>query len=82
VHDWFALGLGLLVLGHLYFALLDHEARVGMRTGRVSTRWARAEHAAWVEELLPGSDEHDESNPTPRPGHRRAGALDSDGGKA
>jgi formate dehydrogenase subunit gamma len=50
VHDWFALGLGLLVLGHLYFALNDGEARRGMRTGRVSTRWAHAEHAAWAEE--------------------------------
>ena len=50
VHDWFALGLGLLVLGHLYFALNDPEARHGMRTGRVSTRWARAEHAVWAEE--------------------------------
>jgi len=51
-HDWFALGLGLLVLGHIYFALMDYEARRGMRTGRVSTRWARAEHAGWVDELL------------------------------
>jgi formate dehydrogenase subunit gamma len=51
VHDWFALALGLLVLGHLYFALNDREARRGMRTGRVSTHWARAEHAAWAEEV-------------------------------
>jgi formate dehydrogenase subunit gamma len=51
VHDWFALGLGLLVLGHLYFALNDREARRGMRTGRVSARWAHAEHAAWAEEI-------------------------------
>src|SRR4051794_29077162 len=66
VHDWFALGLGLLVLGHLYFALKDREARRGMRTGRVSTRWAQAEHAAWAEEFLPGSeDRHDPSTPTP-----------------
>jgi len=56
VHDWFALGLGLLVLGHIYFALLDHEARRGMRTGLVSTRWARAEHAAWVDEILPAPE--------------------------
>lgn len=51
VHDWFALALGLLVLGHLYFALNDREARRGMRTGRVSARWARAEHADWAEEI-------------------------------
>jgi formate dehydrogenase subunit gamma len=50
VHDWTALALGLLVVGHLVFAFRDPEARQGMRTGRVSTRWARAEHAAWVEE--------------------------------
>ncbi|MDQ1663713.1 MAG: formate dehydrogenase subunit gamma [Blastococcus sp.] len=53
VHDWFALGLGLLVLGHIYFALNDREARRGMRTGWVSTRWALAEHAAWAEEVDP-----------------------------
>lgn len=51
VHDWFALAIGLLVLGHIYFALLDHEARRGMRTGRVSRSWARTEHADWLDEL-------------------------------
>jgi formate dehydrogenase subunit gamma len=56
VHDWFALGLGLLVLGHLYFALNDREARRGMRTGRVSASWAQAEHAAWAEEVDPPPD--------------------------
>ncbi|HEX4190708.1 MAG TPA: cytochrome b/b6 domain-containing protein [Marmoricola sp.] len=50
VHDWFALGLGLLVLGHIGFAVTDPEARRGMRTGRVSARWARTEHRAWAEE--------------------------------
>jgi formate dehydrogenase subunit gamma len=58
VHDWFALGLGLLVLGHIYFALNDREARRGMRTGRVSTHWAHVEHAAWAEEV--------DSSPGPR----------------
>ncbi|GAA1809443.1 hypothetical protein GCM10009795_063560 [Nocardioides hankookensis] len=53
VHDWSALALGLLVLGHVVYALRDPEARRGMRTGRVSTRWARREHAAWADELLP-----------------------------
>jgi formate dehydrogenase subunit gamma len=56
VHDWFALGLGLLVIGHLYFALNDREARRGMRTGRVSARWAHAEHAAWAEEIEAAPD--------------------------
>jgi formate dehydrogenase subunit gamma len=48
VHDWFALALGLLVLGHLWFAIGDPEARDGMRTGRVTRRWAEKEHPAWV----------------------------------
>jgi formate dehydrogenase subunit gamma len=48
VHDWFALGLGLLVLGHLWFAIADPFAREGMRTGRVERRWAEKEHPAWV----------------------------------
>jgi formate dehydrogenase subunit gamma len=52
VHDWFALGLGLLVLGHIVRALNDPEARRGMRHGRVSTRWARHEHPAWAEDAL------------------------------
>jgi len=48
VHDWFALGLGLLVLGHVWFAISDPEAREGMRTGLVSRRWAEKEHRAWA----------------------------------
>lgn len=51
VHDWFALALGLLILGHITFAMKDPEARRGMRTGRVSASWARTEHGAWAEEL-------------------------------
>jgi len=48
VHDWFALGLGLLVLGHLWYAIADPQAREGMRTGRVDRRWAEKEHSAWA----------------------------------
>jgi len=51
VHDWFALALGLLVVGHITFAIKDPESRRGMRTGRVSAIWARAEHGAWADEL-------------------------------
>jgi formate dehydrogenase subunit gamma len=51
VHDWSALALGLLVLGHIAYALNDREARRGMRTGRVSWRWARSRHGAWADEL-------------------------------
>ena len=51
VHDWFALAVGLLVIGHVIFALKDPEARRGMRTGSVSRSWARTEHAGWLHEL-------------------------------
>ena len=37
VHDWFALALGLLVIGHIAYAMRDREALRGMRTGQVST---------------------------------------------
>lgn len=50
VHDWFALGLGLLVIGHIAYALMDPEARRGMRTGHVSRPWARHQHRAWADE--------------------------------
>ena len=51
MHDWFSLALGLLVVGHVIFALKDPEARHGMRTGSVSRSWARTEHAGWLRDL-------------------------------
>lgn len=63
VHDWSALALGLLVIGHVVYAFRDPEARRGMRTGRVSARWAYAEHRAWADEL---SDADPGDPPRPR----------------
>jgi formate dehydrogenase subunit gamma len=54
MHDWTALALGLLVLGHLAYALRDAEALRGMWSGRVSVHWANKEHAAWADELDAG----------------------------
>jgi len=54
MHDWTALALGLLVLGHLAYALRDTEALRGMWSGRVSVHWANREHAAWADEVDPG----------------------------
>jgi formate dehydrogenase subunit gamma len=60
VHDWFALAVGVLVLGHIAYAVKDREARRGMRSGRVSASWAHAEHAAWAEDVdgLPDRDDN------------------------
>ncbi|MCW2847407.1 MAG: formate dehydrogenase [Marmoricola sp.] len=51
VHDWFALAVGLLVVGHIAMAAKDPHSLTGMRTGRVPLRWARREHAAWAREI-------------------------------
>lgn len=51
VHDWFALAVGLLVIGHISFVLKDAEARRGMRTGEVSADWAQTEHGAWADHI-------------------------------
>lgn len=57
VHDWTALAVGLLVIGHVVYALRDGQALRGMWSGRVSSGWARAEHAAWADEMrAPGED--------------------------
>lgn len=52
VHDWTALALGLLVLGHMWMAFNDATARAGMRTGVVPLAWAEREHGAWAEEMV------------------------------
>ncbi|MGH3497339.1 MAG: cytochrome b/b6 domain-containing protein [Nocardioidaceae bacterium] len=51
VHDWFALGVGLLVIGHIGYAMNDPESRRGMLSGRVSSGWARKQHGEWVDEV-------------------------------
>ncbi|HEX4470548.1 MAG TPA: cytochrome b/b6 domain-containing protein [Nocardioides sp.] len=51
LHDWFALAVGLLVVGHVVMAMRDPSALEGIRTGRVPLHWARREHAAWAREV-------------------------------
>lgn len=62
VHDWFALGIGLLVLGHMAYGFSDLGARQGMWRGTVPRGWALREHEAWVqetdEETLTSASEH------------------------
>ena len=47
VHDWFAIGVWLAILGHITFALRDPVALRGMAKGTVSARWARDAHPRW-----------------------------------
>ena len=51
VHDWLTLVVFVVVIGHIYMALNDAEARVGMRTGYVTREWAQREHADWANEV-------------------------------
>jgi formate dehydrogenase subunit gamma len=51
VHDWFALGIWLAVLGHIFFALRDSESLDAMLGGHVAASWARRKAPLWYEEL-------------------------------
>ena len=66
VHDWSALAVGLLVLGHVTFAVRDPIALRSLRTGTVPRRWAWREHPEWAAEV---------SGPS---GNRRTPASGSD----
>jgi len=63
VHDWFALGIWLAVLGHIFFALRDGDALDGMLKGDVPATWARAKAPRWYDEVR---DDHptDTTEPT------------------
>jgi formate dehydrogenase subunit gamma len=60
VHDWFALGIGLSVLGHIAIALRDPIAMRAMRSGLVPESWARKRRPRWYEEMT-GTPDHKRS---------------------
>ena len=51
VHDWFALGIWVAVLGHILFAVSDGDALDSMIGGTVPAAWARTKAPLWYEEL-------------------------------
>ncbi len=55
VHDWVALAIFLLIVGHLWHALRDVESLRGITQGTVSEEWARRDHEAWLEAVRPSS---------------------------
>jgi len=67
VHDWLAIVLAVVIVGHLRMALADQDAMRGMTEGWVPTIWARRHRPKWYEELTgrPASPPEDE------PGQRR-----------
>jgi formate dehydrogenase subunit gamma len=53
VHDWFALGIWVAVIGHIMFALRDGDALDSVLGGTVPATWARKKAPLWYEELRP-----------------------------
>ena len=62
VHDWFAIGVWLAIVGHIAFALRDPIALRGMAKGTVPARWARDTHPRWYQREVTRADK-----PAPRP---------------
>jgi formate dehydrogenase subunit gamma len=51
MHDWFALGIWVAVLGHVAFALRDTDSLESMLHGEIPATWARAKAPRWFEEF-------------------------------
>jgi formate dehydrogenase subunit gamma len=49
VHDWLAYAVAAVVVGHLWFAFRDPQARHAMRTGFAPLLWAIREHRGWAQ---------------------------------
>jgi formate dehydrogenase subunit gamma len=53
VHDWLAVFLFAVVVGHISFALADPDSLGSMLRGTIDARWARERHPRWYEEEVP-----------------------------
>jgi formate dehydrogenase subunit gamma len=61
VHDWLALGLGLVIIGHILMALRDPDALRSMLVGTIERAWAKRHAPAWLD----GDDEPPSKRPGP-----------------
>jgi formate dehydrogenase subunit gamma len=60
VHDWLALAVGLVIIGHIGMALRDPDATGSMVRGTISRSWAKSHAPAWLagrDEAEPRPDE-------------------------
>ena len=48
VHDWIALSIGVVILGHVGMALSDPQALRSMVQGRISRKWAERHAPGWL----------------------------------
>jgi len=51
MHDWFALGLLVAIVGHITLAFRDSDALNGMTHGTVSAGWAKRHRPRWYAEV-------------------------------
>ncbi|HMC40039.1 MAG TPA: cytochrome b/b6 domain-containing protein [Acidimicrobiales bacterium] len=49
VHDWMAVAVGIVVIGHIGMAVSDPDALRGIFTGRIRRSWAERHAAAWLD---------------------------------
>jgi formate dehydrogenase subunit gamma len=49
VHDWLALAIGVVIIGHVVMALADWDALRSMFVGTISRSWARRHAPAWID---------------------------------
>jgi formate dehydrogenase subunit gamma len=49
VHDWLAYAVVAVVIGHIWMAMRDPQARKAMRTGFAPLLWAIREHRGWAQ---------------------------------
>jgi formate dehydrogenase subunit gamma len=54
VHDWFALGVGLAIFGHILLAFSDPDALRGIVRGWVPAQWAKSKRPRWYAETSCG----------------------------
>lgn len=66
VHDWLALAVLVVVLGHIWYAVRDADAIHGMRTGMVPRSWALRNHADWLAEIDPDPAPDEQAPHPPR----------------
>jgi len=68
VHDWLAITIAIVVIGHIKMALSDPDARRGMTEGWVPTIWARRHRPKWYEEVTGRAAEPGRSGTPPTTG--------------
>ena len=66
VHDWLAIGIGLVIFGHIGFALRDPDAMRSMFRGDISAKWAARHAPAWLSGDDPPAPHEPETGPARR----------------